>query len=112
MDMEKTVDSCDTCHSCDACHSCDTCHSCDSTDIPTSVYAVTACCLFCLAICLLAGLGLVTQNKRIDVLQSQVEQQQMVIEQMSRDLKGHEEVMTTYAFFNEKWSAVMKGETR
>lgn len=73
----------------------------DEVVITAVTVLLTACiCIFSFA--------LVGERKNTE---EQVQQLQAQIDNLAGRVKAHDEIMATYEFFNEHWTATMKGET-
>ena len=67
--------------------------------VATSILVTACICIFSFA--------LVSERRNTD---EQIQQLQEQIDNLAGRVKAHDEIMATYEFFNEHWSAELKGE--
>ena len=74
------------------------------------VTASMCVCVLSMLLCCFTGMGILLCEQRQQELTLEIGQLKDDVALLSDIIKEHNDIMTTYQFFNEHWDAVMRGE--
>lgn len=74
------------------------------------IYVTASMCVLSMLLCCFTGMGIMLCEQRNQALTLELGQMQEDVRKLNEVIKEHNDIMTTYQFFNEHWDAVMRGE--